>query len=473
MCYNWGHFKKMPRPVKRKQLKELGNWIEAGNRKPLIIRGARQVGKSTLVRLFAAEQNRSVAEVNLERHPDLASIFDSMSPANILDQIEALPNMPPVKAGTVLFLDEIQAAPGAIAALRYFYEERPDIAVIAAGSLMEFALSEQRLSMPVGRIRYLHMGPMVFTEFLEALGETKLHEAIATYEPGKQLGPVVHERLLQLLRRYFFVGGMPAAVDVIARSDPLTEVAAVHSSTLETYRDDFQKYARARDLSRMQHVLDFAARNVGTKVKYTNVLRDVHSATIRQDIDLLAMAKVVSKVMHTPASGLPLQADIDPAVYKLLFLDVGLMNAICGIGWRSISRLDEVQLVNEGAIAEQFVGQHLQDLLAETPSRELTYWLREGRSSNAEVDYVVALEGQIVPIEVKAGARGSLRSLHQFVAEKHVPLAVRFDANPPSRQTVATTVHTKGRATKIEYELISLPLYLVERLADVVNAIRA
>lgn len=459
--------------MERKQLSELGSWIQTTDRKPLIIRGARQVGKSTLVRLFAAGCHRSLIEVNLERHPEVGSIFESMDPRAILRQIEALPGMPGVTADSILFLDEIQAAPPAIAALRYFYEERADLPVIAAGSLMEFALAERRIPMPVGRVRYLHMGPMVFTEFLDALGESRLKDAIAAYESGAELGPVVHQRLLELLRQYYFVGGLPAAVDVLARSGKLGEVSAVHTDLIATYRDDFQKYARSRNLARMQHVLEFAARNVGTKVKYADVLRDAHSSTIRQDIELLAMARVVSKVLHAHASGLPLQADIDERVYKLLFLDVGLMNAICGLTWKTLSRRDDAELVNDGAIAEQFVGQHLLEMLADSPSRELTYWLREGRSSNAEVDFVVAIEGRIVPIEVKAGARGSLRSLHQFVAEKHVPLAVRFDSNPPSRQTVAATVQTASGAMQVEYELISLPLYLVERVTDLVVAASA
>lgn len=459
--------------MERKQLRDLENWVRAGDRKPLIIRGARQIGKSTLVRLFAARQHRSLIEVNLERHPEIGPIFDGMDPKVILGQIEALPNMPRATADSILFLDEIQAAPPAIAALRYFYEERAELPVIAAGSLMEFALAERRLTMPVGRVRYLHMGPMVFTEFLQALGESKLKEAITAYELGAELGPIVHQRLLELLRRYYFAGGMPAAVDVLTRTGGLAEVSAVHTGLIETYRDDFQKYARSRNLARMQHVLEFAARNVGTKVKYVNVLRDAHSSTVRQDIELLAMARVVSKVLHTAASGLPLQADVDQSVYKLLFLDVGLMNAICGLSWKELSRRHDVELVNDGAVAEQFVGQHLLEALADSPGRELTYWLREGRSSNAEVDFVVAIEGRIVPIEVKAGARGSLRSLHQFVAEKRVPLAVRFDINPPSRQTVTATAQTAGGAVQVEYELISLPLYLVERMADVVRAVSA
>ena len=458
--------------MKRKQLKALGTWLNGVDRKPLVIRGARQIGKSTLVRLFAEQIQRPLAEVNLERYPELNTVFESMSPQQILNQLEALPNIPAIGATSMLFLDEIQAAPPAIAALRYFYEESRDIPIIAAGSLMEFALTEQRISIPVGRIQYLHMGPMTFTEYLEALGERKLKESIESYTFGVEIGPVVHTRLLELLRSYYFVGGMPGAVEVYAKSKKFSDVGPVHNSIIETYREDFQKYARSRNLIRMQHVLNFAARNVGVKIKYSNVLKDVHSSTIKQDIDLLTMARVISKVIHTHASGLPLQADLEEKAYKLLFLDVGLMNAISGVGWNTLSRFDDIQLINEGAIAEQFVGQHLLELLADSPNRELTYWLREGRSSNAEVDFVVALDGRIVPIEVKAGGRGSLRSLHQFVGEKRVPLAVRFDSNPPSIQTVNATIQAGDKASEVTYRLLSLPLYLVEKVADVMRTLQ-
>lgn len=459
--------------MKRKQLESLGNWLNATDRKPLVIRGARQIGKSTLVRLFAEQTQRPLAEVNLERYPELNAVFESMSPGPILNQIEALPNTPGIDASSLLFLDEIQAAPAAISALRYFYEERHDIPVIAAGSLMEFALTERRVSIPVGRIQYLHMGPMTFTEYLDALGENKLKESIESYSFGVDVGPIVHKRLLELLRSYYFVGGMPGAVDVYAKSGRFSDVGTVHNSIIETYRDDLQKYARSRNLARMQHVLNFVARNVGVKVKYSNVLKDTQAATIKQDIDLLSMARVISKVVHTHASGLPLQADLDERAYKLLFLDVGLMNAICGLGWGNLSKLDDIQLINEGAIAEQFVGQHLLELLADSPNRELTYWLRESRSANAEVDFVVAFDGQIVPIEVKAGGRGSLRSLHQFVGEKHVPLAVRFDSNPASLQTVTASIKTGDKASEVTYQLLSLPLYLVEKVADVLRSLPA
>lgn len=455
--------------MQRKQLNLLKNWLASAGRKPLIIRGARQVGKSTLVRLFAEQHALPLAEVNLEKYPALDAAFKAKDPRKILNQIEALPGMKSVAANSILFLDEIQATPDAIPALRYFYEDMSELPVISAGSLLEFVLSDHTFSMPVGRIQYLHMGPMTFTEFLAALGEDKLKSEIESFALGKEIGPVVHQRLLELLRSYYFVGGMPEAVAVFAKDRRFKDVNPVHNSIVDTYREDLQKYGASRNLARMLSVFNFAARNVGVKIKYSNVSRDDQSVTIKRDIEVLCMARVISKVIHTNASGLPLQADLDEKAYKLLFLDVGLMNAICGLGWNTISKMDDIQLINEGAIAEQFIGQHLQDLLADSPNRELTYWLREGRTANAEVDYVIALEGRIVPIEVKAGNRGTLRSLHQFMGDKSPPLAVRFDSNPPSTQIVDAVIQKSRVATRIQYKLISLPLYLIERLPDLVR----
>lgn len=454
----------------RLQLDFLQRWLHSHNRKPLIIRGARQVGKSTLVQLFAEQHGLSLLNANLERYPLLAKVFASNDPERILQQLEALPRMPALGNRSLLFLDEIQAVPDAIPALRYFYEDRPELPVIGAGSLLAFVLSEHQFSMPVGRVQYLHMGPMVFSEFLAALGEDKLYQAVSQYQWGQSLGAVVHERLLQLLRSYYFVGGMPEAVAVFAATRSYQAVSEVHNSIIETYREDFPKYGKSRDLGRMLNVFNFAARHVGVKVKYSNISGDDQGASIKKDLELLSMARVISKVLHSHCSGLPLQATLDEKVYKLLFLDIGLMNAVCGLNWRSLSGLDEQRLINEGAIAEQFIGQHLQVLLADSPNRELTYWLREGRSNNAELDFVVALGGEMVPVEVKAGASGSLKSLHQFMGEKQARLAVRFDASLPGMQVIKTRISREKQQQEVSYPLVSLPLYLVERLGEVVDA---
>ena len=454
--------------MQRRQLQSLNSWLKSTNRKPLIIRGARQVGKSTLVDIFARQCQKALRNVNLERHPELLEVFYGKDPEQIIQQLEYLPKMGAINNETLLFLDEIQAVPEAIAALRYFFEETPELPVIGAGSLLEFALSYHSFSMPVGRIQYLHMGPMTFSEFLLAVGEERLYDFINHYETGLEIEKLVHQRLLDLLRSYYFVGGMPEAVAVFAETRSYKAVSEVHNSIIDTYRDDFPKYAGSRNLNRMLNVFNFAARNVGVKIKYSNISRQDQSVTIKKDIELLAMARVICKVIHSHCTGLPLQADLEEKVYKLLFLDIGLMNAICGLDWRNISQLDEVKLINHGAIAEQFIGQHLQAMLVDKPNRELNYWLREGKTSNAELDYVVVLGGAITPIEVKAGASGSLKSLHQFMGSKQAPLAIRFDTQLPTVQQVATVIRSNKESRPVKYSLISLPLYLVERLEDIV-----
>lgn len=453
----------------RDQFRFLDDWLAAPNRKPLIVRGARQVGKSTLVRLFAERCGRPLVEVNLERHPDLGPAFARNDPAYLLNVLEALPGVGPISPDNLLFLDEIQAVPESVPALRYFREDMPELPVLAAGSLLDFALADHASPMPVGRVGYLHMGPMTFTEHLEAVGAEGLARAIQAFQIERGLDPAIHNRLMAALRTYFFTGGMPEAVQAFARSGRLRDIAEVHNAIVDTYREDLPKYVGSQGLADMVNVFNFAARNVGRKVKYAHFSREDTAAATKARIELLCMARVLAKVVRSHCNGLPLQAEADPRAYKLLFMDVGLMNAVCGLGWTAIERMNQTRLVNEGAMAEQFIGQHLQALLAASANRELSYWLREGRSANAEVDYVAAFDGRVVPIEVKAGASGGLKSLHQFVAEKGAPLAVRFDATPPTAQRVRTRVQRGGMQAEVDYRLLSLPLYLVERLPALVD----
>jgi len=453
----------------RQQLQLLHDWLNDNHRKPLIIRGARQVGKSTLVELFARQSKKTLLNVNLERYPELSQIFASNDSDQIIQQIEFLPNMNDINKDALLFLDEIQAVPEAISALRYFYGDKPELPVVSAGSLLEFVLSDHSFSMPVGRIQYLHMGPMTFTEFLSGIGEEKLASFIMNYAPGQNIGEIVHNRLMRLMRSYCYIGGMPEAVAVFADSSSYKNVSKVHNSIIETYLEDFPKYAGSRSLLRMRNVFNFAARNVGKKIKYSNISSQNQSATIKKDIELLSMARIIGKVTHSHCSGLPLQADIEEKVYKTLFLDVGLMNAVCGLNWRVVSQMNAIKLINEGAMAEQFIGQHLQALLADSPNRELTYWLREGRSSNAELDFVIGIAGAVIPIGVKAGAAGKLKSMHQFMGSKQAPFAIRFDSSPPFVNQVNTVINIGKQRKNVDYQLISLPLYLIERLEAIVE----
>lgn len=450
----------------------LQKWHDNPRRKPLVIRGARQVGKSTLVRQFAQNRRLTLNEVNLERQPQLDPLFATLDVQRILRELEGLMRRPIHRPDSLLFLDEVQATPHALQALRYLYEEKPEIPVIAAGSLLEFALADHAFSMPVGRIEYLHLGPMSFEEFLLET-DPQLPPYLADCEPGNSLPQTVHARLLERQREYLLVGGLPEAVLAYAQTSTFADVVDVQRAILSTYQDDFAKYATRKDLLRLQTVFSHTPRAVGQKVKYRNISRDENAHNLRQAIEMLARARVLTPVFHSHCSGLPLHAEVEPSTYKLLFMDVGLVNRACGLDWLAISSLDERSLINEGAMAEQFIGQHLlyRDGGREEP--RLCYWLRERKASNAEVDYVVSRGELIVPVEVKAGKSGSLRSLQQFVLRKRARLAVRFDLNPISFQRVRHQLNQADIRGPVEYDLLSLPLYLVDQLDRLLHQYRA
>ncbi len=458
--------------MRRSAEENLDRWHRSDDRKPLVIRGARQVGKSTLVRLFVEKAKFELYEINLERHLELDDVFKTMDIPGILHELEPIVGTAINASEGILFLDEIQATPHALAALRYFFEDLPQLRVIAAGSLLEFVLAKHTFSMPVGRIEYLHLGPASFEEFLEEIEPYPLLPLRAA-TPDEPMAKSAHERLLFRFREFLMVGGMPEAVVSFAKSQQFSEVALKQQTILATYLDDFSKYARQSDLIRLQRVFNYAPRAIGTKVKYSNISREERSRELRNAIDLLVKAKVLSPVYHSDCSGLPLHADIDERAYKLLFLDVGLMNRACGLDWTAISNLEPQRLVNEGAIAEQFVGQHLLRLAEERLMPHLCYWLREGRSSNAEVDFVISQGDAIVPIEVKAGASGSLRSLWQFARKKKSPFALRFDLNPISCQKVSYDIPTANSLETVESRLISMPLYMAGQCPRIIDWARS
>ncbi len=451
----------MSATLERRELKYLKAWYGSEHRKPMIIRGARQVGKSTLVRQFAEGLGLRLLEINFERNPEYREAFSANDPAQILATLELLTGMEPAARQAILFLDEIQAAPEAIAALRYFYEERPDIAILAAGSLLEFTLQDSGFSMPVGRIEYMHMGPMAFSDFLLAMGEQALakHLVAMSLQDIEQanMSSLIHEKCMRLFRQYCVVGGMPEAVARFVKSHSYAEVLKVQSSVLATYRDDFNKYSHGAMTRRVQLVFDRAAALVGNKFKYVHVSREHRAAELRDALNQLCMARVLYRVHHSSANGIPLGAEQKENIFKILFMDVGLLCSILHINELDI-RNDGPWLVNRGAVAEQFVGQHLLYVGEYYQDPALFYWVREAKSAAAEVDYLISCGQNIVPVEIKSGATGTLRSLHQFCQEKRRKQAVRFNGEPPSVIQGATATTASG---KVVYNLLSLPLYMV------------
>ena len=384
-----------------------------------------------------------MAVINLETEPQVVEIFRSMNPREILNKVEILTGQRIVPGRTLLFIDEIQAYPKAVSALRYFYEQTPELHVIAAGSLVELTLNASGLSMPVGRIQYLYMKPMSFEEFLIAQGQEVTVEALGN-DRESFTDPVVHDALLSRVRQYLMIGGMPEVVAEYRESGNYERCRQIQTSLLQTYRDDFNKYVRLGRQENVGKVFQSAIQQVGNKFKYARVDPDEPSRNIKNALELLTMAGVYHKVIRSSADGLPLGANTNERFFKVLFLDVGLMQNLCGLA-TDIIRERDLMGIYQGALMEQFVGQELiacQDCF-DRPA--LYYWAREARNSSAEIDYVCQSGTNLVPIEVKAGKTGRLKSLHRFLQEKREGWGIKISAAP------------------LQYEkpVLSIPFYMV------------
>jgi uncharacterized protein len=453
--------------VKRVREADLNAWASQPDRRPLVVRGARQVGKSHLVRTWGAMRFGKIVELNLERDPAIARCFLDNDPRATLARLEAIARARiPADGAALLFLDEIQAAPEVLAKLRWFAEELPALPLVCAGSLLDFALRDPRFSMPVGRVTFMHLEPMGFGEFMQAMGE----ERLAGLAAGLSLDEVragtaalapLHDRVLDLFRQYLLVGGMPAAVERYRRDRSLLSASEIHGDLLAALRSDFAKYAERVHQGRLNKVLSSVAQQVGGKFRYAQVDRAERSAVLAKAVELLCMARVCHRVGSTPASAIPLGAGVDEKRFKLILLDVGLLSASLGLSVSGLEPGADLMLANRGALAEQVVGQLLRLCFRAHEEPALYYWHRESPGSEAEIDYVTQQGARVVPVEVKAGATGSLKSLHLFMAERRLPLAVRFNADAPSITDVEASTRL---GTTARYTLLSLPLYLAEEL---------
>lgn len=425
--------------------KQIAGWKDSSRRKPLIIRGARQVGKTWLVENVLAKQFKSFIKIDLEKRRELHSHFsENLEPRSILNHLE-LTTGRIIPGQTLLFFDEIQACPRALMALRYFYEEIPELHVIAAGSLLEFAFGE--ISIPVGRVQYLYLHPMTFYEYLLATGKEQMAEY--TLNQPEDVAGSIQNIILKELRNYFFVGGMPECVKTYRDSGSMVETFQVQSEILESYRDDFSKYTPHINTICLDAVFLSVAKSIGEQLKYTRLNEGYSSQMNRKAFDLLVKAKVIHKIPACDPSGLPLGATANPKKFKATMLDIGLMQRLCQLPVELELQQENLLAMYRGKLAEQFVAQ---ELLA-WHSSELFYWARETRSSSAEVDFLVVRQGKIYPVEVKSGASGSLRSLH-LMLEKY--------QNCPQGLVLYSGTSNNVSDQKLQF----LPLYCVSTIGD-------
>lgn len=452
--------------LKRKEERLLTDWLARKGRKPLIIRGARQTGKSTLVRMFAQSSGRRLVEVNFEESPRCQAIFAERNVHAVIQSLEIELDTVISSRDSLLFLDEIQACPPAIALLRYFYEKMPELPVLAAGSLLEFALTEASFSMPVGRVEFMYLGPLGFGDFLGANRGGQLADFLDNFTLDQTIPVAVHDKALSQLRTYALTGGMPEVVNTFIESGSLLEADRVKQGIAQTFREDFNKYRGRQDLRNLYEVFDRLGSTVGRKIVYSSLLPGNRSYKAANALGLFEQARLIYRVCHSSANGLPLKAEINRKKAKGVLLDIGLYHALNGLSLAALDRQPDLFFVNEGALAEQFVGQHLLYGGEAYLAPELYYWSREKRQSSAEIDYLLQHRDRILPVEVKAGQAGRLRSLHLFMEQKQLGQAVRFSLHPFRVDQVSSAMP----GSTYRYKLFSLPLYLVEQLSRVLSA---
>jgi hypothetical protein len=436
--------------MRRTVLTHLLNWKQANERKVLLLRGARQVGKTYVVRELGQTFTNFI-EVNFERDVEVARFFDqNLDPRRISQELSAFFGKPILENETLLFFDEIQACPRAISSLRFFYENMPGLHVIAAGSLLEFALAELP-SFGVGRIRSMFMYPMSFQEFLMAHQQDQYVDMIRNASPDNPLNPVFHEKLVGFFRRFLLTGGMPEVVRQLAENASLYDALNVLSDLALSIRDDFSKYHRRVPESRIREVFASIVEQAGAKFVYSNVMAKASLPQVKETVELLVKAGLAYPVYHTSANGFPLGAQSDSKKFKILLYDTGIFQHVLGLNIREYLVVEEMDMVNKGGLAEIYAGLELMKASSICEKPQLFYWHRMERGSNAEVDYVIRQGSEIVPVEIKSGYRGKMQSMRLFMKEKNLNRGIR------------SSLENFGRDGNIEI----VPLYVISTLVDI------
>lgn len=438
---------------RRDIINELVKWSLKGDRKPLVIRGARQVGKTTIVREFAQNFDQFIY-LNLELPEDRKPFEEFSNFETILQSIFFLKNQALAKRqNTLIFIDEIQEVPEALHQLRYFFEEAPDIPVISAGSMLE-TLFNNNISFPVGRVEYLVIHPTSFPEFLGALGEISALEELRNVP----LQDFARDKLMKLYKTYCIIGGMPEIVAHYSENKDLTSLSPIYESLLVSYIDDVEKYASSNNqVDYIRHVIRSSFAEAGTRIKFQNFGNsDYKSREMGEALRTLEKALLLHLIYPQTSATLPIQPDLSKSP-RLHVLDTGLLNYYVGIQ-KEILGTEDLSAVYKGTMIEHLMGQ---ELLARQYSalHRLNFWARDKKSSSAEVDYLYQYDGKLIPIEVKSGATGKLRSLHMFMDLAPHNLAVRF-------YDEAINISTPTTQGGKKYYLLSLPYCLVSQIQE-------
>ena len=452
--------------------KYLSEWASRDIHKPLLLRGARQVGKSTAVQELSKKFENFV-EINFEKQPKYKALFkDDLDVKRIVPQISAMHGTSIEPGKTLLFLDEVQECPQAIMALRFFKEDMPELHVIAAGSLLEFALKGLP-TFGVGRIHSMFMYPMTFDEFLEANGQQLLIEARNQASIDNPLPEPLHDKLIEFLRTYMLVGGMPESVKTWVEYHDYIRCQEVQDDIVVTYEDDFPKYKKSADPVLLRQTLRSAAVQATKKFIYSKVGPGYKTVEVKKAVELLALAGILHPVTHTDANGLPLGSEEDKSYQKMLLLDTGLLLRLLNMSLGDISELttqiltaSAADLVNKGPMAELVTGLELLHNMSPNIRHDLYYWVRHAKNSQAEVDYISSYLQVVVPIEVKADTQGGMKSLWSFMRDKKLHYAIRCSIeNFGKFDYVDNEDNAEVRHVRI------CPMYAVSKIEDIKQGI--
>lgn len=430
----------------REKIKDLIQWKDKSNRKPLIVNGSRQVGKSWLIKSFGENYFKNhFIEINLERSKDLHEVFKkNYDVKRIVFELSLLLNTPIDKDKDLIFIDEIQSCPEALGVLRYFYEDMPELHVIVAGSLLDFEF--RNMPFPVGRVETMSMYPMSFYEFLLARNKKSLADLLTkNYE---NIPDEVNHFFEDEFNFYLVVGGLPECVKYFTENNDLLGLSKIQDDLLYSYREDFKKYKPAVDTECLLDILENISKSVGSQTIYSKLSERFSNPTIKKGVNVLKTAQLIHHVQNVSVSSLPLTAS--GKQFKNYFLDVGLLLRISKIDYKSLITKNDLSPVYKGLLAEQFVAQQL---ICSTEN-QVNYWSRTDKGASSEVDFVIFYDNQIIPIEVKIGKTGSLKSLH-YILENYQNI----------QKAIVYSTTKKGVNDKIQY----IPIYF----AGMFNAIKS
>ena len=404
----------------------LQQWSSEKHRKPLMLRGARQVGKTSAVRNLG-KRFKYFVEINFENkdHSAAKIVFSQHSdPKIICSELAVLFGIPIEKDETLLFFDEIQSCVDAISSLRYFYEQMPELHVIAAGSLLEFAL-EEIPSFGVGRIDSMFMYPFSFSEFLNATGHEMWANQMEKATIENPLSEVVHEKIIEQLKNFFIIGGMPEVVAEFAETHDFLRCQKILNQLLVSFRTDFAKYKKRISATRINEVFSSVAQQAEGKFIYEHVSQNINNEQVKKSLELLLMAGLCYQVTHSSSNGVPLGATINSKYRRIIPFDTGIYQRILNLNISDILLSNNFDTVNKGAVAEIFVGCELKKNASCYSDEELYCWVREKKNTNAQIDFVVQCGEKIIPVEVKSGRQGKMQSMWVFLEEKKLSYGIR------------------------------------------------